>query len=46
MRFVDGMSMQEIAVALCIPPGTVKSRIHNAIQSLRSDPKVALYFES
>ena len=31
MRFVDGMSLAEIAAALAIPEGTVKSRIHNAI---------------
>src|SRR5688572_1222400 len=30
MRFVDGMSLQEIAAALSIPEGTVKSRIFNA----------------
>jgi RNA polymerase sigma-70 factor (ECF subfamily) len=45
MRFVDGMSLHEIAVALDIPEGTVKSRIHNAIAALRTNPKVKHYFE-
>ena len=40
MRFVDGMQLDEIAVALAIPLGTVKSRLHNAIQTLRADPRV------
>jgi RNA polymerase sigma-70 factor (ECF subfamily) len=44
MRFVDGMSLQEIAGALSIPEGTVKSRIHNAINMLRSDERAARHF--
>jgi RNA polymerase sigma-70 factor, ECF subfamily len=44
MRAVDGMSMQEIAVALSIPVGTVKSRLHNALAALRADPRAARYF--
>jgi RNA polymerase sigma-70 factor (ECF subfamily) len=44
MRFVDGMSLQEIAEALDIPEGTVKSRIHNAIATLRDDPRVRRFF--
>lgn len=44
MRFVDDMSLLEIAEALGIPEGTVKSRIHNAIASLRVDPRVKDYF--
>ena len=35
MRFVDDMSLQQIADALGIPLGTVKSRLHNAIDQLR-----------
>lgn len=31
MRFVDGMSLPEIAAALDLPVGTVKSRLHYAI---------------
>lgn len=44
MRFVDGMSLQEIAGALAIPEGTVKSRIHNAIATLRTDERARQYF--
>lgn len=38
MRFVDDMALDEIAAALEIPLGTVKSRIHNAMGALREDP--------
>ncbi len=44
MRFVDDMSQEEIAAALGIPVGTVKSRIHNALESLRADPRARAYF--
>jgi RNA polymerase sigma-70 factor (ECF subfamily) len=44
MRFVDGLALEEIAAALDIPLGTVKSRIHNAIAALRKDPRVRSYF--
>jgi RNA polymerase sigma-70 factor (ECF subfamily) len=44
MRFVDDMSLQEIAAAFDIPVGTVKSRIHNALQTLRSDRRTIDYF--
>jgi RNA polymerase sigma-70 factor (ECF subfamily) len=36
MRFADDLSISEIATALDVPPGTVKSRLHHAIQSLRN----------
>ena len=36
MRFVDGMTMSEIALALNLPEGTVKSRLHLA--SSQVDP--------
>jgi RNA polymerase sigma-70 factor (ECF subfamily) len=45
MRFVDDMSVNEIAVALAIPEGTVKSRLHHAILALRSDPRMLRYFK-
>ena len=45
MRFVDDMSLSEIAAALSIPEGTVKSRLHNAIAALRRDPHVRNYFD-
>jgi RNA polymerase sigma-70 factor, ECF subfamily len=44
MRFVDGMSLQEIAAALSIPEGTVKSRLHNALAALRADTRARKYF--
>lgn len=44
MRFVDDLSLLEIAQALGIPEGTVKSRLHNALQTLRGDPRVRDYF--
>ena len=45
MRFVDGLSLEEIAQALGIPLGTVKSRLHNALAALRKDPRVQRFFE-
>lgn len=45
MRFVDDMALAEIAEALSIPTGTVKSRLHLAIQALRADPRTRDYFE-
>jgi RNA polymerase sigma-70 factor (ECF subfamily) len=44
MRFVDDMSMEEIASALNIPLGTVKSRLHNALHRLRQDNRTRDYF--
>ncbi len=44
MRFVDDMRMEEIAGALNIPPGTVKSRLHNALHRLRQDRRTRDYF--
>lgn len=37
LRFVDEFSLEEIAQALLIPLGTVKSRLHNALNSLRRE---------
>jgi RNA polymerase sigma-70 factor (ECF subfamily) len=44
MRYVDDRNLQEIAAALDIPVGTVKSRLHNALQTLRSDRRTRDYF--
>jgi RNA polymerase sigma-70 factor (ECF subfamily) len=44
MRFVDDMSLQEIAAALNIPLGTVKSRLHNSLNTLRNDCRTKDYF--
>lgn len=45
LRFVDGMALDEIATALGIPLGTVKSRLHLAIKALRADPAAKKFFE-
>jgi RNA polymerase sigma-70 factor (ECF subfamily) len=45
MRFLDSMSLNEIALALGIALGTVKSRLHHAIATLREDPACRRYFE-
>ena len=45
LRFVDGLSLAEIAEAMDIPLGTVKSRLHNALQTLRQDERTRNFFE-
>jgi RNA polymerase sigma-70 factor (ECF subfamily) len=45
MRFVDEMKLDEIAAALNIPLGTVKSRLHNALKTLKTDERTRAYFE-
>ena len=44
MRFVDDMSLQEIAAAMDVPVGTVKSRLYNGLQTLRGDRRTRDYF--
>ena len=44
LRFVDGLSLAEIATALGIPEGTVKSRLHTAIARLRASPLLDDFF--
>lgn len=44
LRFVDDFSLEEIAVALGVPLGTVKSRLHHAVATLRADARVRRYF--
>ena len=44
MRFVDGLTLAEIAQALAVPLGTVKSRLHRALDSLKADPRTRRYF--
>jgi len=46
MRFVDDMTQQEIADALQLPVGTVKSRLHHAVQSVRNSPAILQYLQS
>jgi RNA polymerase sigma-70 factor (ECF subfamily) len=44
LRFVDDLSLEEIAQALGIPLGTVKSRLHLAIKALREHPAARNFF--
>ena len=46
LRFVDDLSLEEIAGVLEIPLGTVKSRLHLAIKALREHPAAKKFFES
>ena len=43
LRFVDGLSMAEIASATGIPLGTAKSRLHHALSCLREAPNTREY---
>jgi RNA polymerase sigma-70 factor, ECF subfamily len=45
LRFVDGLSLNEIAEAMEIPLGTVKSRLHHALAALRDDPRTKSFFD-
>ncbi len=45
LRFVDGLSLGEIAEAMDIPLGTVKSRLHNALETLRHDERTRIFFQ-
>ncbi len=44
MRFVDDMTLEEIAAGLGVPTGTVKSRLHHALAALKEDPGIHRYF--
>jgi RNA polymerase sigma-70 factor (ECF subfamily) len=44
MRFVDGLTLDEISLALELPAGTIKSRLYRALQSLKDDPRMKKYF--
>ena len=44
LRFVDELSLQEIADALEIPLGTVKSRLFHALQALRQSQRVKKFY--
>jgi RNA polymerase sigma-70 factor (ECF subfamily) len=46
MRFVDDMSLEEIAQALKTPLNTIKSRLYRALDTLRQDPRTREYFLS
>lgn len=45
LRFVEGFDLREIAEALEIPLGTVKSRLHHALSQLRESPRARKYFK-
>ena len=45
LRYVDGLTLAEIAEASDVPLGTVKSRLHNALEALRQDKRARQYFE-
>jgi RNA polymerase sigma-70 factor (ECF subfamily) len=45
LRFVDDLSLAEIAAALDVPLGTVKSRLHLALKELREDNRIKDLFD-
>lgn len=45
LRFIEGMDLAEIAAALSIPVGTVKSRLHHALAALRQNPNTKKFLE-
>ena len=45
LRYVQELSLEEIATALAIPVGTVKSRLHQAMAKLRDDSGLRRYFD-
>jgi RNA polymerase sigma-70 factor (ECF subfamily) len=45
LRHVDGLTLAEIAEAVVIPLGTVKSRMHHALELLRQDPRTKQFFD-
>jgi RNA polymerase sigma-70 factor (ECF subfamily) len=46
LRFVDDLSLAEIAEAMSVPIGTVKSRLHAALKILEHDPRTRTLFNS
>lgn len=45
LRFIEGMDLGEISAALDVPVGTVKSRLHHALETLRKSPTLRAYFD-
>lgn len=45
LRFIEGMDLAEIAVASEVPLGTVKSRLHHALEALRRQAGLRELFE-
>lgn len=46
LRFVEEFDLREIAQALAVPEGTVKSRLHHALRHLRESPNTRRYFDA
>lgn len=44
LRFVDDLPLAEIAEAVDAPLGTVKSRLHNALEALRQNQRAREFF--
>ncbi len=44
MRVVDGMSVEEVGAALGLAEGTVKSRLHHALEKLRGEERARKWF--
>lgn len=45
MKYVDDMTTKEIADALEVAVGTVKSRLHHALKTLRNSPRAKTFFD-
>lgn len=45
LRLVDGLSVGDVALAMGVPTGTVKSRLHHALKVLREDARTRRYFD-
>lgn len=46
MRFVDDMTQPEIASALELPLGTVKSRLFHAVQAVKKSPAITAFLSN
>ena len=44
LRFAEDLELADIAAAMAVPVGTVKSRLHHALAHLRGDPRTRDYF--
>ena len=45
LRMVDDLKLSEIAEVIGVPLGTVKSRLHHALATLRRDARLRSYFD-